>query len=380
MRALSVTTREPDAYRAGAELGAGLRDFQPEQVLLFSTIQYNGSPELLHGFFDSLEREVPLIGGTGDGFYASTGAADWGAVAIGLHGEGKLRWQVSKATGLAAKPENCTRSALQQAAAGLEPTLFLLFCDFRSDATRIERVIEREIKVPVVGGLAGDDNRIERCFQFCGREVLTDSAVALAIDGPLKYEIRIGNSIPAIGDTGQVDVASDTEIQRINGLSASDFIEQQTGKPILHSDRGVTTFTVIDADNPSVRRLRSIVQDRCERDGALRLYGGIEAGKRIQVCLARPSELVAEVQHLADELVDSGFTPAAAVIVSCAGRKWLLGADVEQEVQLLKARIDPNLPLAGFPSFGEIGPLKLDAGYSANLFHNMTYVLLMLGK
>lgn len=380
MRAQSVTTRDADPYRAGAELGAALRGFQPEQVLLFSTIQYDGSAELLAGFHDSLGYDVPLIGGTGDGFYETTGTADWGAVAIGLHGEGELGWHSGYARGLGADPEGCTRRALAQAAAGAAPALYLLFCDFRSDATRIEQVIEKEIAVPVVGGLTSDDNRIERSFQFCNREVLTDAAVALAISGPLRYEIRIGNSIPAIGDTGCIDQAAGTEVQKISGISAADFIEQQTGKPVLHSDRGVTTFTVIDADNPNVRRLRSIVQNSGELEGALGLYGGIATGKRIQVCLARPSELIAEVQQLAQELASSDFDPAAAVIVSCAGRKWLLGREIEQEVRALREQISTSLPLAGFPSFGEIGPLKLADGYSANLFHNMTYVLLMFGK
>ncbi len=379
MRALSVTTRAASAYRAGVELGTALREFQPELVLLFSTIQYEGSPELLNGFHDSVGRDVLLLGGTGDGFYANAGTADWGAVALGLHSDGSVHWQLGRASGLAADPEACTRAALQQASAGVEPNLFLLFCDFRSDASRIEQVIEHEIRVPVVGGLTSDDNRIERCFQFCNRDVLTDSAVALAISGPLRYEIRIGNTIPAVGDTGKIDAAAGKEIQRISGMTASDFIEQQTGKPVLHSDRGVTTFTVIDANNASVRRLRSIVQDRGDRDGALRLYGGIGTGKNIQVCLARPSELVAEVQAIADDLQRQNFDPAAALIVSCAGRKWLLGRDVEQEALLLQ-RLGTDLPLAGFPSFGEIGPLKLAEGYSANLFHNMTYVLLLLGR
>jgi hypothetical protein len=34
--------------------------------------------------------------------------------------------------------------------------------------------------------------------------------------------------------------------------------------------------------------------------------------------------------------------------------------------------------LAGFPSFGEIAPLRRRGGYTRNLFHNMTYVLLLL--
>jgi hypothetical protein len=39
MRARSTTTSTADPYRAGVELVDALRDFSPEAVLLFSTIQ-----------------------------------------------------------------------------------------------------------------------------------------------------------------------------------------------------------------------------------------------------------------------------------------------------------------------------------------------------
>ncbi len=40
----------------------------------------------------------------------------------------------------------------------------------------------------------------------------------------------------------------------------------------------------------------------------------------------------------------------------------------------------PSLALAGFPSLGEIAPLRTADGYSPSLFHNMTYVLMLIGS
>ena len=106
-----------------------------------------------------------------------------------------------------------------------------------------------------------------------------------------------------------------------------------------------------------------------------------ESETGIQMALLAAHEQ--ERQRLAEELHDGtaqGLTNAIfqADIVAHAVRED--PAQASAEVKALREQIHADLPLAGFPSFGEIGPLKLGAEYSANLFHNMTYVLLLLGK
>jgi hypothetical protein len=149
---------------------------------------------------------------------------------------------------------------------------------------------------------------------------------------------------------------------------------------VLHSDRGITALTIINTDQPEIKRLRSIVPHHLADGQSLRLYGGIDEGRTIRVCLAEPDQLIEEVYALASDSKRSGFDPAAALIVSCVGRKWLLGGRVQHEISALSESFGENLPIAGYPSFGEIGPLQTSEGYSPNLFHNMTYVLLLIGK
>ena len=182
-----------------------------------------------------------------------------------------------------------------------------------------------------------------------------------------------------MGRPGRVEDAEGTNIRCVDGVSAMDFIERETGKPVLQTDRGIVSLTIIDPDQPNVRRLRSIVPDFSTDAGHLGLYGGIETGKTIQVCLARPDDLINEVHAIAEAATQLDFQPKAAVIVSCGGRKQLLGDKIHHETAALNAAFADQLPLVGFPSFGEIGPLQSADGYSRNLFHNMTYVLLLLG-
>lgn len=383
MRATSAVTPIADPYRAGLALGEELAGLAPEVVFLFSSIHLGQSPELLEGLYDGLGRdEVTVIGNSGDGFYANNGTSDLGASALALNSDGAVRWSVVHAAGVNADPIGTTRAvlaAVQEQLHGRDPALMMMVSDFNTDASEIEKVIEAETTVPMVGGLAADDNQMQDCVVFANRAVLHDCVAVLIADGPVKFRIDIGNSIAPAGRPGVVEQAEGKTLRTIDGLDAQTFIERQIGKEVMQSDRGITSLTIIDADQPAIKRLRSIVPQFTRMEGALGLYGGIEQGRLVQVCLARPEDLIREVYDIAGR-ARAEFEPVAALIISCNGRKGLLGEQLHHEIDALAQEFGPQLPLAGFPSFGEIGPLRLpDGRYSRNLFHNMTYVLLLIG-
>lgn len=384
MNALSASTRAADPYRAGLELGEALRGCRPEVVFLFSTIHYGDDNELVNGLYDAVGYDdLILIGNTGDGFYESRDVGDIGASALALASDGKVRWHLAHAQGLGTDAVATTRTALARLRAELQgksPAFVYIASDFRVDASEIERVIEHETSFPVVGGFAADDNQMDYCAVYVNRQALGDTVALLAAEGSVSLQIHIGNALTPVGRPGVVNDAEGVSIRQINGISAMEFIEIETGKPVLQSDRGITSLTVVDTDQPEIKRLRSIVPKQGQDGFSLGLYGGIEVGRTIQVCLAHPDELIQEVYSLAQRSKQSGFEPAAALVVSCAGRKWLLGERVGHEVRALSESFGDNLPITGFPSFGEIGPLRMASGYSRNLFHNMTYVLLLIGK
>ena len=60
----------------------------------------------------------------------------------------------------------------------------------------------------------------------------------------------------------------------------------------------------------------------------------------------------------------------AALVFTCAARKWLMGTLIEQEVEHLRTA---GVPFAGFYGFAEIGPLGGGTGV-----HNQTCVVVAL--
>jgi len=376
----SCTTQVSDPYRAGISLGEQLKFLSPEVVVLFCAVHYDSPEDLLQGLYDALEdNSVIVIGNSGDGYYETCMAADYGAVALGINSQGKTRWKISAHSGAASQPANTTRQVLKDLFESEKPELILLSADFHANASEVEAVLFNETDVPIVGGLATDDNRIDTCMLFCNRELIRDGIVMLAAYGEIGFAIHISNSLKPIGKPGRVDDAEGAQLHLIDGIPAAEFVTRETGKPVLQSDRGIVTLRITNPDQPEQTRLRSIIPSTSYPQGSLGLYGGVERGREVQVCIAHPDELIADVYTLAKESCRQDFIPKAALVISCAGRKWLLGGQIDNEVKAMSDAYPEGLPMAGFPSSGEFGPLRQSDGYTPTMFHNMTYVLLLLG-
>ena len=379
MRALSASTFVIDPYRAGVALGESLAAIAPEVVFLFTSKHY-GVSELLEGLHDALERDdLIVIGSSGDGVYATSGAYDHGAAALALNSDGKVRWALESLAGLNDDLEGkFERLTSRLSVDGETPRLGFLVSDSHVDAGKIEALLSQCVSFPVVGGLATDHRQRASSFIYINRAVISDALLVLAAYGDLHFSIHLGNAQQPIGRSGLVEQAEGTRIHTVDGINAADFIERETGKPVLQTDRGILSLLVRDPDALDERRLRAIVHESAEEPGSLGLFGSIARGHTVQVCQARPEDLVSEVEALARAAQASQSQPVAALVISCSGRKSLLGQLVEREVGALTDAFSADLPLAGFPSAGEIGPLRRGCGYTRNLFHNMTYVLLLI--
>lgn len=384
MRSKSVSTTIVDPYRAALFLGQSLSEIQPEVVFLFATVYYEDWSEFMDGLSDGLDDpSVRIIGASGDGVHERERTSEIGAAALGLSSAGKIQWHVASADQVGTDPEGAVRRAVEKLSVplqGRKPSFYFLVSDFHTDASRVETVLRDEIDVPVIGGMAADDNdKMERCCLFADRTVVQDCIVMLAADGLLDFQVHIGNSITPVGQPGTVEEADGKLLRRVGGTDASSFVERETGKAFLRSDQGSVALTILNTGQSGEKKLRAIAQNSHAEAGGLSLHGGIQGGDIVQVCLANPRDLVAEVHAIASRAAASGFKPSAALIVSCAGRKWLLGGQIDFEVKAIEEAFGGNLAIAGFPSFGEIGPLFHQGAYTRNLFHNMTYVLLLLG-
>jgi hypothetical protein len=82
-------------------------------------------------------------------------------------------------------------------------------------------------------------------------------------------------------------------------------------------------------------------------------------------------------QHAVGELAKPSDAASAAILVSCMGRRLLMGQRIDEEIEAATAELPPNCVPVGFYSYGEISPND-DSGPVQ--LHNQTMTVTMISE
>jgi len=106
----------------------------------------------------------------------------------------------------------------------------------------------------------------------------------------------------------------------------------------------------------------------------------VPEGATVQITVAAPDEIFdGAAESIADALATfpAGVSPDAALLYSCATRRYLLGTRAGHEIEVVRDALGPGVPIAGLYCMGEIAPM---APAGPSLFHNATIVSVLLGE
>lgn len=382
MRYAATFSSIPDGYRAGVALGEGLVSIEPEVAIVFFSERYlDQAGELVAGLRDALGDRVLLCGGSGDGVYWREGVANHGAVALGISSAGAARWAGALARGVGANSAVVARAVAELAQRRLErPASFamVLADGCRADGAGLVEGLSQSLRCPCFGGLTADDRKFVRTVAFLGDDVAEDAVMLLVADGEVPLRLGAASGWTPIGERACVTQAEGSRVRVIDGLPANTFVRNQLGMAVRGADLGIVPLAEFTVDGDGfVLRTPSAVD---ERTGEINLFGRIPQGSTVQVCRATLADVLAGVDSALDGVEQGGFTPAAGLFITCAGRRWLLTDSGREEVERVRRRLG-DVPFIGLPSFGEIAPLRrTDGSYSAPLFHNVTFVACVLGR
>jgi hypothetical protein len=368
---------------AGAEAAAeALRGPDPQLLILFCSDAYD-LPELLAG----VNREsggAPLIGCSTAGEIASSGARDSSVVVTALGGPG-----------FAAKT-SVTRDAsseLRQAGADVagsiwelddrkHKVLLMLTDGLAGDQSEIVRGVYSVTGagIPLVGGCAGDDMKMEATYQLHGDEVLRDAVVAAAIgsDDPIGIGVRHGWR--RVGEPMMVTDSSGNRVFSLDDRPALDvYLERLNPPSEVWSDPAA--FTNFAQTHP-------LGLDRESSEDQVRFVGDADFEDRSLGCIAEvpagglawlmegddQSVLGATDDACRDALQDlDGSRPLGMVAFDCIARRGVLDDQgVRAEVERI-AQHASGAPVAGFYTYGEFARTRGVTG-----FHNQTLVVLAL--
>ena len=109
-----------------------------------------------------------------------------------------------------------------------------------------------------------------------------------------------------------------------------------------------------------------------EKDGSMTFAGELPEGAKVQLMRAHFDRLINGAGNAALMTSESVKDAQLGILISCVGRRLILGPRTEEEVEKVKEILGPQAKITGFYSYGEISPVLKGTACS---LHNQTMTI-----
>lgn len=217
--------------------------------------------------------------------------------------------------------------------------------------------------VSVTGGLAGDGAEFRETLVGADAPPRTQTVGAVGFYG---NAIRIGHGSAGgwdeFGPRRRITRSNGNVLFKFDGEPALDLYERYLGEEEARGLPGsglLFPLRIFDPERPDHDIVRTILAvDRAGR--SMTFAGDVPEGWTAQLMRGNFDRLAAGAAQAARQAVDGGGANGAgdqlAILVSCIGRRLLMGQNAADELEAASAEFDPKVPQLGFYSYGEISP------------------------
>jgi hypothetical protein len=228
--------------------------------------------------------------------------------------------------------------------------------------------------VAITGGLAGDGSRFVRTQLLTDTGVLEGAGAAIGFYGT---DLRVGygslGGWDSYGPKRRVTKSTGNVLVELDGKNALVIYKEYLGDYAKDLPASGLLFPLsMQAEDERVVVRTILGVDEAAQ--TMRFAGDLPEGTQVRFMRANFDRLVDGAMGAAKSSVlrTAEAPPQLAVLISCVGRKLVLGQRIEEEVEGVRAVLGPGPVLAGFYSYGEISPFAPD---SACAFHNQTMTI-----
>lgn len=236
-------------------------------------------------------------------------------------------------------------------------------------------------KVTVTGGLAGDGGNFKKTFTLSDQGISGQQVVGLGIYGSsLHLNHGCMGGWDPFGKERKVTKSESNVVYELDGAPALSVYKEYLGDYAkdLPASGLMFPFSLRGANPDDMGLIRTILAVD-ESKGSLTFAGDIPQGSVIRLMRANNKGLV-DGARLAAENAMKGKNYVGdtfGLVVSCVGRKIVMGANVDDEIEAVGEIFGDKCKLSGFYSYGEISPYLTDVGCQ---LHNQTMTLSLIGE
>jgi hypothetical protein len=235
--------------------------------------------------------------------------------------------------------------------------------------------------VPITGGLAGDGGAFQQTWILDDAGASSDRLVCIGLYGD-KLEFSHGSfgGWSPFGPARKVTRCENNVLYELDGESALAVYKKYLGEHAkgLPGSGLLFPFAMLGSDHNEVGLIRTILAVD-EATGSLTLAGEIDPDGYLKLMHANTDALVDGAEAAAQAALKMQSNPGKglALLVSCVGRKLVMGGRVDEEVEAVGEVFGSGATLAGFYSYGEISPFTRAVECK---LHNQTMTITYLSE
>lgn len=372
------------AKEAIQKMGGG----KPSILFVFSSIQYE-QEAVLQGVRE-VAPDALVVGGSAAGEITSGETVFDGVNAMAIASD-TIEFVTGKGVNVAQDSFGAGAEAAKDVLAkadGRRPNLFVMLPDgMTGNGAAIVEGVKSVLgeEAPIIGGSLGDDYRFEKTFEYYQDEVLTDNVVGIGLYGSFAYGFGIKHGWEPVGLPLKVTKADGVTLKEVDGKPALQVYEEYFGKDASELvqeplARMAYTYPIGIAVQGSDELL---IRDPviANKKGEITMAAAIPEGTTIRLMIGDRDKAIAaakEAAEVAKSQLD-GATPRFILMFNCMARNRLLGVRCHEENQTVLGALGKDIPMLGFYTYGEQGPLLGKKGTPA-YFHNETMTLVVVGE
>jgi hypothetical protein len=255
--------------------------------------------------------------------------------------------------------------------------VFVLSDGIHVNGSELVRGINDQLpsRVTVTGGLSADSNRFQETYVIWDNPGERNTITILGLYGEsLKVGYGSLGGWDTFGPERIITKSKKNVLYEMDGQSALELYKKYLGEHAEKLPASALLFPLSvrmpESNEWVVRTILSVN----EKDQSMTFAGDIPEKTSAQLMKANFERLIDGAAGAAKGSYEAlgSVSPDLAILISCVGRKMVLGPRIEEEVESVRDTLGPRTILTGFYSYGEISPFSPNAKCE---LHNQTMTI-----
>lgn len=384
----NLSDHKKAGFEATTQAIEKLEGKKPSILFSFSSIKYD-QEEVLKGIHEAAGNAV-VVGGSAAGEITSWETVFDGVNVLAIASD-SMQFVTGIGKGVAADSFQAGAAAAKEVldnAKGEKPNLYIMLPDgMTGNGAAIVEGAQSILgtNIPLIGGSVGDDYLFKKTYEYYEGKVLSDTVVGIGVYGDFAYGFGIKHGWEPVGLPLKVTKADGVKLQEINGKPALKVYEDYFGKeavelvkePLARMAYTYPLGVTVEGSDELLIRDPVIANEK----GEISMAAAIPEGTTIRLMIGDRDKAIAAAKEAAGVALQqlNGAKPKFILMFNCMARNKLLGVRCHEENNEVSQVIGKDVPMAGFYTYGEQGPLLGKKGTPA-YFHNETMTLLVVGE